>query len=116
MKYLEIRENKGYYWDGEKQVEIDKIDKEGLLTLLNNAEKDNFEIDAYQEELLQNKAHQIIYENIYKRLKQFLDDKDHFKRDVDNLFKTAIAEYSVDNTEQEVDPELGPPIAEDIEK
>lgn len=94
MKYLKIENDKGFYWDGENYQEIDKINKEGLLVLLNAAEKDEFELDDYNEDILANKAHQIIYENIYSKFEQFLDDKEQFKTQVDRLYSEAINKYS----------------------
>jgi hypothetical protein len=115
MKYLKIEKSKGLYWDGKKYQEIDKIDKNGLLVLLNAAETDNFELDDYNEDLLGNKAHQVIYENIHSKFEQFLNDKEQFKTEVDNLYEEAIGKYSanvqnesiddVDELEDEVDKE-----------
>lgn len=94
MKYLKIENNKGYYWDGSKYQEIDKINKKDLFTLLNIAESEDFEMDSYDESQLGNKAHQIIYENIYTKFEQFLGDKGQFKKEVDSLYKEAIGKYS----------------------
>jgi hypothetical protein len=103
MKYLKIENNKGFYWDGNEYLEIDKINKDGLLTLLNSAEIDDFELDAYDENLIGNKAHQVIYENICSKFEQFLNDKNQFKTDVDNLYKEAVGKYSVDISNEESD-------------
>ncbi|OGN19782.1 MAG: hypothetical protein A2910_04370 [Candidatus Yanofskybacteria bacterium RIFCSPLOWO2_01_FULL_39_28] len=120
MKYLKIENNKGFYWDGKEYQEIDKIDKNGLLALLNAAETDSFELDAYDENLLGNKAHQVIYENVHTKFGQFLTDKDQFNTEVANLYNEAIGKYSADvqgenlddndalessNDEEEVNPE-----------
>lgn len=120
MKYLKIENNKGFYWDGKEYQEIDKIDKNGLLALLNAAETESFEFDAYDESLLANKAHQVIYENIHSKFEQFLNDKTQFKTEVDGLYKEAIGKYSADieneelgdvdeieseNNEEETDPD-----------
>jgi hypothetical protein len=94
MKYMKIENNRGSYWDGKEYQEIDKINKDSLLVLLNMAETNDFELDAYDENLLGNKAHQIIYENIYSKLKQFLNDKNQFKTEVSNLYKESIDKYS----------------------
>jgi hypothetical protein len=103
MKYLKIEKNKGYYWDGNKYQEIDKINRDGLLALLNAAESDIFELDAYDESLLGNKAHQVIYENIHSKFAQFLNDKNQFKSEVDNLYKEAIGKYSVNIQNESLD-------------
>lgn len=103
MKYLQIKDNKGQYWDGKKYQDLDKIDKDGLLALLNAAETNDFEMDTYNEGLLGNKAHQIIYENIHSKFQQFLNDKGHFKTEVDNLYKEAIGKYSADIRNESLD-------------
>ena len=104
MKYLEIKDNKGYYWNDKEMVEIDQINKDELLKLINHVEEDEFEMDAYDEKQLQNKAHQIIYQNIHSKLNDFLSDKEQFNREVDELYANAIGEYSVD-LEAETDEE-----------
>lgn len=104
MKYLEIKDNKGYYWNDQERVEIDKINKDDLLKLINHAEEDEFEMDMYDEDQLQNKAHQIIYQSIHTKLSEFLADKEQFNRDVDALYADAVGEYDVD-VEAETDEE-----------
>lgn len=103
MKYLKIENNKGFYWDGKEYQEIDKIDKNGLLALLSAAETESFELDAYDESLLANKAHQVIYENIHSKFEQFLNDKAQFKTEVDGLYKEAIGKYSADVESEKLD-------------
>lgn len=98
MKYLKIESNQGFYWDGNDYQEIGKINRDGLMFLLNAAENDNFEMDAYNESLLANKAHQIIYENIHSKLQDFLDEKDQFKIEVNNIYKDAISKYGIDDS------------------
>lgn len=95
-KYLKIEDNKGYYWDGSDYQEIDKINKKGILALLRAAETDDFEFDPYDESLLGNKAHQIIYENLATKFDEFLSDKEQFKQEVENLYREAIGKYSAE--------------------
>ena len=96
MKYLEIRDNKGYYWNGNKMVEIDQINKDDILSLLNYAEKDDFEMDEYNAEKLQNEAHRIIYQGIYGKFNDFIQNKESFNKQVELLYAKAIGEYDVD--------------------
>jgi hypothetical protein len=103
MKYLKIEDNKGFYWNGKEYQEIDKINKDDLIVLLNAAEAEDFELDAYDENLLGNKAHQVIYENIHSKFEQFLSDKNQFKTEVDNLYKDAIGKYSADIQNEKLD-------------
>lgn len=108
MKYLKIEDKKGLYWDGQNYQDIDKINKDGLLILLNFAESTDFEMDDYKEEDIGNKAHQIIYENIYSKLKQFLNDKDQFVKEVDSLYTEAINKYDVEIKNDECEEQDNP--------
>lgn len=117
MKYLEVRNNKGYYWNDKEMIEIDQISKDDLLRLINHAEEDGFEIDAYNENQLQNKAHQIIYQSIYTKFSDFLADKEQFKRDVDAMYAEAVGEYGPDiegETDEEDIQEVDQDQGEDI--
>jgi hypothetical protein len=97
MKYLKIDDNKAYYLksadSGTVWTEIDKINKDDLLALLNNAISNNFEMDIYSEDILANKAHQIIYKNIYEKFTSLLTMKDKFKDESESLYKEAIEKY-----------------------
>ncbi len=99
MKYLKINNNKGYYLkiddtSGETWNEIDKISKEDLMNLLNKAIEADFEMDDFIESNLANKAHQIIYKNIFEKFKELSLTKDRFKDESENLYKAAIEKYS----------------------
>lgn len=97
MKYLKIENNKGYYIKNTASstnwIEIDQIEKDDLLNLLDLATNEDFEFDAYDENLLANKAHQIIYKHIVEKFTTFLSNKDRFKDEAENLFKTALEKY-----------------------
>ena len=98
MKYLKIDNNKAFYLKASEQetawVEIDIINKDDLLTLLNSAISNDFEMDTYSEEILANKAHQIIYKNIFEKFTILLTMKDKFKDESESLYKDAIEKYS----------------------
>lgn len=97
MKYLKIDDNKAYYLksadSGTVWTEIDKINKDDLLTLLNNAISNDFEMDIYSEDILANKAHQIIYKNIYEKFTSLMTMKDKFQDESESLYKEAIEKY-----------------------
>ena len=102
MKYLKIENNKGYYRldkTVENWIELDQINKEHLLSLLNLASVEDFEMDEYQDELLQNPAHNIIYKNIHGKFNDFLSNKTRFKDSVEAMYKTAIEKYKVEEQE-----------------
>jgi len=97
MKYLKIEDDKGYFLkeeNPESYIEIDKISKDDLLNLLNKAVKSGFEMEDYQEELLGNPAHRIIYKNIYEKFTQLELNKNMFKDKSESYYKEAIEKYS----------------------
>lgn len=97
MKYLKINDNKGYFIKDKSQpeiwTEIDQIEKDDLLKLLDFAINEDFEIDPYEEIILGNKAHQIIYKHLSEKFTLFLSNKDRFKDEADNIYKDAIEKY-----------------------
>jgi hypothetical protein len=97
MKYLKIEENKGFYLKSgttPSWIEIDKINKDDLMELLNLAIISDFEMDQFKEEIIQNKAHQIIYKNIYEKFTSLISQKNVFKDQSESLYKEAIEKYS----------------------
>lgn len=96
MKYLKIENNKAYYQidaKTENWVELDKINKDDLMVLLNKAIESEFKMDEYREDLIGNKAHQIIYKNIHEKFKSLVSQKTRFKDESDALYKSAIEKY-----------------------
>lgn len=77
-------------------IPIDLITKEDLFELLNKAIDDDFEMDAFNEVTLSNKAHQIIYKNIYEKFANLLSDKTRFKTESESMYKDALEKYKVD--------------------
>lgn len=104
MKYLEIKDNLGFYTINNEEKTIDKINRNDLLALIDLALGDNFEMDPYDSNKLQNKAHQIIYENIYKKINSLISDKEQFKRKADSMYKNAINKYGVQESD-DINPE-----------
>ncbi|MCK6607836.1 MAG: hypothetical protein L6Q46_05965 [Flavobacterium sp.] len=97
MKYLKIDDNKGYFIKDKTTpdvwTEIDQIEKDDLLRLLDYATYEDFELDNFDENILGNKAHQIIYKHLSEKFSTFLSNKDRFKDEADNLYKDAIEKY-----------------------
>ena len=96
MKYLEIKNGKGYFInDSKNQVEIDQIKKEDILSLLNKAtsEEDVFEMDMIDEHQLENQAHKIIYENLSRKFSEILENKSRFVDESGELYKEAKQKY-----------------------
>lgn len=99
MTYLKIDNNKGYFrLDGtiEEWTELDQISKDDLLTLIDKATTEEFQMDEYKDELLQNPAHNIIYKNIYGKFIELMSNKTRFQDSVNAMYKTAIDKYTVE--------------------
>lgn len=98
MKYLKIENNKGFYRLDTSQdiwIDLDQINKEHLLDLLRFASTGEFEMDEYNDELLQNPAHNIIYKNIYGKFNDFLKNKTRFQDSAESTYKQAIEKYQI---------------------
>lgn len=98
MKYLKIENNKGFYrLDAavENWTELDQINKDHLLILLKFASTEDFEMDEYKDELLQNPAHNIIYRNLFGKFMDFLNNKTRFQDSVEAMYKSALEKYII---------------------
>lgn len=103
MIYLKIDSNKGHYRidaSVEEWTELDQIGKADLLELLNIATTQEFAMDKYKDELLQNPAHNILYRNIYNKFTELLLNKSRFQDSVNSMYKSAIDKYTVDLSEE----------------
>jgi hypothetical protein len=93
MKHLKIENNKGFYCLETEWKEVDKITKEDLMQLLDKAIANDFEMDVYDADKIANKAHQIIYKNIYEKFHELLLNKNRFKDESEFLYKNALEKY-----------------------
>tara|TARA_R110002012_G_scaffold114250_1_gene260845 strand:+ start:837 stop:1127 length:291 start_codon:yes stop_codon:yes gene_type:complete len=94
MKVLKIENSKGYFLTEQNTYEtVDNIDKTTLLRLINAALEDNFEIDEYNEELLKNQAHQIIYKSISFKLNDLYSKRNQFRDESERLFQDEYEKY-----------------------
>lgn len=94
MIYLKIDNNVGKFYKDGTYVTIDKMANVDLLTLANAVMNDNdFQMDAYDEAKLPNKAHQIIYKHVYDLLTSLIVRKEQFKNECELLYKTAYDSY-----------------------
>jgi len=103
MTYLKIDNNKGYYRieeTTEDWVELDQISKDDLLKLLKKATTEEFGMNEYDNELLQNPAHNIIYKNIYGKFTELLNNKTRFQDSVNLMYKSAIDKYTIELNEE----------------
>ncbi len=100
MKYLKVEADKGYFLRPkdtatQEWIEIDKINKDDLLHLLKNALSENFEMDAFDESKMANKAHQIIYKNVYEKFSGLVSMQSKFKDESESFYKDAVEKYSI---------------------
>ena len=95
MKCLKINNGKGFFSvDGDIWKVLDEISKEDILTIINLCLEDSFEMDNPSDETVHNKAHDIIYKNLYAKFLELNNQRTRFKDESDNLFKEALAKYS----------------------
>lgn len=95
MKYLEIENNKGYYYLNSQKIEIDKIAKEDILELVKILmSEEDFTMDEFSEEKLQHGVHKIIYRNIYSKFQDLKNEKDSIIDEVNQDFQEAFQKYS----------------------
>lgn len=100
MKYLTIERGQVFFTfddSGKDKKGIDCITKEDLLRLIQCAlNDDNFEMDSYDDTLVQNAAHKVIYKNIYQKLDDLLKHRVAFNDERTNLYRTAINAYTIE--------------------
>jgi len=94
MKLLKIEDNKGHYLNEAGEFDtIDKISKEGLMKLVNLTLNDEIEFDEYKKDDVKNEAHQIIYKNIFEKLRDLRDRKKEFADESQTLFLPDYQKY-----------------------
>ena len=106
MTYLKINNTKAEYLDENKSWQpINQIDKKGLLYLVNQALGSNkgFEMDDPDQHDIPNEAHKIIYENIYNKLKEVIENKESINNEILSLYKAEYEKYSVTLEEDDDD-------------
>lgn len=94
MIYLKIENNVGkFYKDGTYET-IDKMANDDLWRLANAVMKDDdFQMNVYDETLLPNKAHRIIYKHVYELLTSLQERKEQYKNESELMYKTAYDAY-----------------------
>lgn len=95
MKLLRISDSTGQFLSGDKQfLPIDRITKDDLLRLANlTLDENEIEFDEYDEQLLQNKAHRVIYKNVVQKLQDLRVRKKEFADQAARLFYEDYERY-----------------------
>ncbi len=105
MKLLKIEDNKGYYFViQDKFATVDKITKEDLLRLVSLTLDMNQEVefDEYDVDNLKNKAHQIIYKNIFEKLQELKKRRKEYTDESERLYLTEYEKYREEPPQQDV--------------
>lgn len=96
MTYLKIENGKGYFLNSNDEMqEIHDIRKEDILRLLDLATDSDvdFEMDEMRDGNIQNEAHRLIYDGIYRKFRELLDNKARFIDECESLYRDAIQKY-----------------------
>lgn len=97
MKHLKIENRKAYFKKGGDWMVVTDMTKEDLLNLAHAAiEEEDFETDAYDEALLPNPAHKIIYKQINSQLMELHNRRAAFQEEVRNIYKDAYNKYCIE--------------------
>ena len=97
MKHLKIEGQKAFFTRGENWIVVTDMTKEDLLNLAHAAiEEEDFETDKYDEALLPNPAHKIIYQQINSQLTDLHNRRASFLEEVRNTYKDAYNKYCID--------------------
>ena len=97
MKHLKIEDQKAFFMRVDSWVEVTEMNKEDLLNLAHVAiEAEDFEMDTYDEALLPNPAHRIIYQQISGQLTDLHNRRAAFQEEARNIYKDAYNKYCLD--------------------
>lgn len=98
MKYLQIDNNKGFFklTNDENYKSIDTISKEDIFKLISVVieSDEDIEMDDFSDELIQNKAHNIIYRNLHQKLTDLKLEKNNIIDSTNQYFEEAFQKYS----------------------
>ena len=97
MKHLKIEDKKAFFTRGESWMVVTDMTKEDLLNLAHAAiEEEDFETDKYDDSLLPNPAHKIIYQQINSQLTDLHNRRTIFQEEMRNIYKDAYNKYCID--------------------
>ena len=97
MKLLKIENGKGEYYSFKQRVyyEINNIDRDALLEIINHIMDNNdFEIDEYKTNSINNNVQEIVYKEIYDKLYHLIKDKEKIITEINSKYEAALNKYS----------------------
>lgn len=102
MKLLEIKDDKGYYYDNKGELAtIDKITKDDILRLVNlTLGEEEVEFDEFSDDNLKNQAHKIIYKSIFEKLQDLKKRKQEFIDESERLYLSEYEKYRDEPSQQ----------------
>lgn len=97
MKLLKIENSCGHFrLESGDYSPVDKIAKDDLLRLVNiTLSEDDVEFDAYDESMIQNHAHQVIYKSVVRKLQSLRERKQEFVDESARLYLEEYEKYKV---------------------
>lgn len=95
MKLLKIADNAGEFRTEDGQyLTIDKITKEDLLRLVDQTlAMEDAQFDPYDEKLIKNQAHQVIYKSVMNKLQEIRKRRREFEDESARLFLEEYQRY-----------------------
>ena len=95
MKLLKVENNLGYFRTESGTYEpIDRISKDELLRLVNDTlNEDEVEFDEYDESLVKNHAHQVIYKSVVGKLNSLRERRQEFTDEAARLYLEDYERY-----------------------
>lgn len=95
MKLLKADSDLGYFLTKEGNYRpIDEITKEDLFRLVRIVLKDDAEFDEYDEKIIKNQAHQIVYKSIYRNLLSLKGRRQEFIDESERLYLEDYKRYA----------------------
>ena len=96
MKHLRIKDQKGEFLRSSNWIVITEITADDILNLAKKAiTEEDFEIDSYDEAILQNQAQRIIYQKLSDQLISLHARKQEFLDETRNIYQDAYEKYFI---------------------
>lgn len=80
--------------------DIDKITKDDLLWIMDRVLEKSGELETFDKDKIQNKAHQVVYKSIYSNLKALEDRRQEFIDESERLYLEDYKRYKEDAAQQ----------------
>lgn len=98
MKLLKIENDKGWFLDNANNYQtVDQINRQDLLRLVGATLSEvTAEFDSYDEAILKNHAHQVVYKSIVGKLEDLAGRRQAFTDDSKRLFLSEYERYKID--------------------